>query len=86
MAIPLPGPLEQARQRARKTKSQDEILAEANNRYLVEALEENKDILPAPALFLAIREQLDPGALDVQFKAIKGAGDAVGDFYFVPRS
>ena len=48
------------------------------------ALEGNKEILPAPALFLAIREQLDPGALNVQFKAIKGAGDAVGDFYFVP--
>ena len=49
------------------------------------ALEENDRVLPAPALFLAIRDQLDPGALDVQFKAIKGAGDAVGDFYFVPR-
>jgi hypothetical protein len=48
------------------------------------ALEANQEILPAPALFLAIREQLDPGALEVQFKAIKGAGDAVGDFYFVP--
>ena len=53
---------------------------------MLEALEQNNAILPAPALFLAIREQLDPGALDVQFKAIKGAGDAVGDFYFVPRS
>ena len=53
---------------------------------VLEALEQNNAILPAPALFLAIREQLDPGALDVQFKAIKGAGDAVGDFYFVPRS
>ena len=53
---------------------------------VLRALEENKEVLPAPALFLAIREQLDPGALDVQFKAIKGAGDAVGDFYFVPRS
>ena len=52
---------------------------------VLEALEGNNEILPAPALFLAIREQLDPGALDVQFKAIKGAGDAVGDFYFVPH-
>ena len=50
------------------------------------ALEQNEHILPAPALFLAIRQQLDPGSLNVQFKAIKGAGDAVGDFYFVPRS
>ena len=51
---------------------------------VLEALEENDTILPAPALFLAVREQLDAGTLDVQFKAIKGAGDAVGDFYFVP--
>jgi len=53
---------------------------------VLRALEQNEQILPAPALFLAIREQLDSGALDVQFKAIKGAGDAVGDFYFVPRT
>ena len=52
---------------------------------VLDALEENDTILPAPALFLAVRDQLDPGTLDVQFKAIKGAGDAVGDFYFVPR-
>jgi hypothetical protein len=52
---------------------------------VLDALEENDAILPAPALFLAVRDQLDPGTLDVQFKAIKGAGDAVGDFYFVPR-
>ena len=48
---------------------------------VLDALEENDTILPAPALFLAVRDQLDPGTLDVQFKAIKGAGDAVGDFY-----
>ena len=52
---------------------------------VLDALGQNEQILPAPALFLAIRENLDPGALDLQFKAIKGAGDAVGDFYFVPR-
>ena len=52
---------------------------------VLDALEGNDAILPAPALFLAVREQLDPSTLDVQFKAIKGAGDAVGDFYFVPR-
>ena len=53
---------------------------------VLRALEQNEQILPAPALFLAIREQLDSGSLDVQFKAIKAAGDAVGDFYFVPRT
>jgi hypothetical protein len=52
---------------------------------VLDALGQNEQILPAPALFLAIRENLDPGTLDLQFKAIKGAGDAVGDFYFVPR-
>lgn len=54
---------------------------------LASVLEESTGILPAPALFLQLREALGGGMAAIQptFKAIKSAGDAVGDFYFVPQ-
>ena len=55
---------------------------------VVDVLSDNEAVLPAPALFLKLRKSLAAGddPLAPQFKAIKGAGDAVGDFYFVPAS
>jgi len=57
-------------------------------RGLLGVLGENDRILPAPALFLELRQELksETAALEPSFRAIKGAGDAVGDFYFVPQS
>ena len=54
---------------------------------LASVLEGSTGILPAPALFLQLREALGGGMAAIQptFKAIKSAGDAVGDFYFVPQ-
>ncbi len=54
---------------------------------LANVLEGSTGILPAPALFLQLREALGGGMAAIQptFKAIKSAGDAVGDFYFVPQ-
>ena len=54
---------------------------------LASVLEGSTGILPAPALFLQLREALGGGMAAIQptFKAIKSSGDAVGDFYFVPQ-
>jgi uncharacterized protein len=52
---------------------------------LLQALETNNRILTAPALFLSMLDELDenlPG-LDPDFKAIKRAGDEIGEFFFV---
>ncbi len=55
---------------------------------LAHVLESANQILSAPALFLRLREQLGGAATAIQptFKSVKGAGDAVGDFYFVPQA
>lgn len=53
----------------------------------ISALRDNESVLTAPALFLGMLDLLDeslPG-LDPEFKAIKRAGDEVGEFYFVAR-
>lgn len=53
----------------------------------ISALRDNESVLTAPALFLSMLDLLDeslPG-LDPEFKAIKRAGDEVGEFYFVAR-
>ena len=54
---------------------------------LLEVLEKNDRVLTAPALFLAILDQLgeEQTAVAPEFKAIKRAGDEVGDFFFVAR-
>lgn len=54
----------------------------------IDALEANEWVLPAPALYQALQASLSEGPLPIapQFKSIKRAGDAVGDFYFVPNS
>ncbi|MBE9540485.1 MAG: caspase family protein, partial [Proteobacteria bacterium] len=53
----------------------------------IEVLEKNDRVLTAPALFLAILDQLgeEQTAVAPEFKAIKRAGDEVGDFFFVAR-
>ncbi|HEY7774908.1 MAG TPA: peptidase C14, partial [Kineobactrum sp.] len=53
----------------------------------IKALQNNESVVTAPALFLGMLDELDeslPG-LDPEFKAIKRAGDEVGEFYFVAR-
>lgn len=54
---------------------------------LASVLERSDEVLPAPALFLRLREELGGSTAAIQptYKAVKGAGDAVGDFYFVPQ-
>jgi uncharacterized protein len=49
------------------------------------ALQSNHGVLTAPALFLNMLDYLDEGdqAIEPEFKAIKRAGDEVGDFFFV---
>ena len=51
----------------------------------IAALESNRGVLTAPALFLNMLDHLDENkqTLDPEFKAIKRAGDEVGDFFFV---
>jgi hypothetical protein len=51
----------------------------------IAALQSNHGVLTAPALFLNMLDYLDEGdqVLDPEFKAIKRAGDEVGDFFFV---
>jgi len=54
---------------------------------LLKSLEDNTGVLTAPALFLQMLDELDenlPG-LDPDFKAIKRAGDEIGEFFFVVR-
>lgn len=56
----------------------------------LDALEENEQILAGPELYIRIRDRVSKGARSVgfeqepEFKAIKGAGHEVGDFFFVP--
>ena len=54
---------------------------------LASVLETSSEVLPAPALFVRLREELGGSSAAIQptYKAVKGAGDAVGDFYFVPQ-
>ena len=76
------------------TSGQDAPLASENNPQVsvfaeafINALRDNESVLTAPALFLGMLDLLDeslPG-LDPEFKAIKRAGDEVGEFYFVAR-
>lgn len=55
---------------------------------LIDALRKNTDVLTAPALFLSLLNELAvrQPELDPEFKAIRRAGDEVGDFFFVARS
>jgi len=54
---------------------------------LIEALRRNEAVLTAPALFLSVLDSLETRQpeLSPEFKAIKRAGDEVGDFFFVAR-
>jgi hypothetical protein len=54
---------------------------------LIDALRKNTGVLTAPALFLSLLDELAirQPELDPEFKAIKRAGDEVGDFFFVAR-
>lgn len=60
-------------------------------RALLDELESNNAVLSGPELFLRIRERVKAGAASLnvkqepEFKAIKGAGHEVGDFFFVPQ-
>jgi len=53
----------------------------------IDALVNNKTVLTAPALYLNVMDALESRQPDLnpQFKAIKRAGDEVGDFFFVSR-
>ena len=53
----------------------------------ISALVDNKTVLTAPALYLNVMDALESRQPDLnpQFKAIKRAGDEVGDFFFVSR-
>jgi uncharacterized protein len=61
-------------------------------RVLLETLQNNTDILTAPELFLAVRDQVTRRAAASQFeqkpvyKIIEGAGHETGDFFFVPTA
>lgn len=76
------------------TSGQDQPLPSESNPQVsvfadafISALRDNESVLTAPALFLGMLDLLDeslPG-LDPEFKAIKRAGDEVGEFYFVAR-
>jgi len=50
-------------------------------------LEKNESVLTAPALFMDLLDELAvrQPELDPEFKAIKRAGDEIGDFFFVAR-
>ena len=52
----------------------------------IEALEDNEGVATAPAMFLELLDELAvrQPELDPEFKAIRRAGDEVGDFFFVP--
>lgn len=54
---------------------------------LVDTLASNQSVMTAPALFLSVIQQLESRQPDLnpEFKAIKRAGDEVGDFFFVAR-
>ncbi|QIB65355.1 caspase family protein [Kineobactrum salinum] len=76
------------------TSGQDYPLASARDSSVsvfaeafITALQNNESVITAPALFLSMLDELDeslPG-LDPEFKAIKRAGDEIGEFFFVAR-
>jgi uncharacterized caspase-like protein len=59
-------------------------------RAFLDALEANGDVLSAPALFARLQDRVKAAAARTgfrqvpEFKAIKGAGHEIGDFFFVP--
>jgi uncharacterized caspase-like protein len=59
-------------------------------RAFLDVLEANREVLSAPALFARLQERVKTGAARSgfrqvpEFKAIKGAGHEIGDFFFVP--
>jgi hypothetical protein len=59
-------------------------------RAFLDALESNRDVLSAPALFARLQSRVKAAASRTgfhqvpEFKAIKGAGHEIGDFFFVP--
>ena len=59
-------------------------------RAFLDALEANRDVLSAPALFAQLQNRVKAAAARTgfrqvpEFKAIKGAGHEIGDFFFVP--
>lgn len=61
-------------------------------RAFLDALESNRDVLSAPALFARLQSRVKAAAARTgfrqvpEFKAIKGAGHEIGDFFFVPLS
>lgn len=60
-------------------------------RALLDELQSNRDVLPAPELFARIRKRVETVAASNKFvqkptfKSIKGAGHEVGDFFLVPK-
>lgn len=54
----------------------------------IQVLENNDSVLTAPVLYLQVLDELQERQpeLNPQFKAIKRAGDEVGDFFFVRQS
>lgn len=64
--------------------SQNSVFADA----FIEVLENNDSVLTAPALYLDMIEKLESRQPELapEFKAIKRAGDEVGDFFFIARS
>lgn len=61
-------------------------------RAFLDILDRNEDIISTPEIFVALRERVNSEALNIgfeqvpEFKAIKGAGHEVGDFFFVPNA
>jgi uncharacterized caspase-like protein len=57
-----------------------------------DALESNTGVLTAPGLFVQLQQRVKQGAARAgfpqtpEFKAIKGAGHEIGDFFFVPTA
>lgn len=68
----------------RRNTTDTSVFADA----LIDALSKNTGVLTAPALFLSLLNELAirQPELDPEFKAIRRAGDEVGDFFFVARS
>ncbi len=68
----------------RRNTTDTSVFADA----LIDALGKNTGVLTAPALFLSLLNELAirQPELDPEFKAIRRAGDEVGDFFFVARS
>lgn len=61
-------------------------------RAFLDILDKNTNIISAPQIFSALRDQVAEQAAKIgveqipEFKAIKGAGHEVGDFFFVPNA